>query len=84
MEPNELLTSSQQPGENSDPEGEDKNMEWHIYEHEDGSGNWVVQGINIGGEGEIFTTIFADSDAEARAREYYKWQSATAKQSIAA
>ena len=51
-------------------------MEWHVYPHEDASGDWVVQGINVEGEGEIFTTIFTDADAESRARDYYEQQTA--------
>lgn len=49
-------------------------MEWHIFAHEDNSGDWVVQGIDVEREGRIFTTIFSDSDAEQRAREYYEWE----------
>lgn len=51
-------------------------MEWNIYPHEDGSGDWVVQAINFAGDGELYTTIFTDSNAEDRAREYYNWQRA--------
>jgi hypothetical protein len=69
------LTQEQPLAENSASDAKEKNMEWHIYAHEDASGDWVVQGIDINGEGEIFTTIFTDADAEARAREYYEWQS---------
>lgn len=45
-------------------------MQWEIFPHEDQSGDWVVQAINIDGEGEIYTTIFSDADAEKRAKEY--------------
>jgi hypothetical protein len=68
------LTSEQPREQNSAPETKEKTMEWHIYPHEDASGDWVVQGIDINGEGEIFTTIFTDADAQARAQEYYNWQ----------
>lgn len=76
MQENSVLTVKQPPEDNAASDAKEKNMEWHIYPHEDRSGDWVVQGINIDGEGEMFTTIFTDSDAEARAREYYQWQSA--------
>lgn len=46
-------------------------MEWNLYPHEDNSGDWVVESINLDGEGQIYTTIFSGSDAERRAREYY-------------
>ena len=52
-------------------------MQWNVYPHEDGSGDWVVQAINFAGDGEIYTTIFSDSNAEARAREYYDWKRST-------
>ncbi len=47
-------------------------MEWHIFPHEDGSGDWTVEAINLPGEGEIFTTIFSGCDTEERAKEYYE------------
>jgi hypothetical protein len=74
MQENSVLTSQQPLEQNSASEAKERKMEWHIYPHEDRSGDWVVQGIDINGEGEIFTTIFTDADAEARAREYYEWQ----------
>jgi hypothetical protein len=49
-------------------------MEWDIFKSEDGSGNWVVQAMNFDGDGEIYTVTFSDSDAKARAREYYNWK----------
>ena len=70
--------------DNSASQTKETKMEWHIYPHEDGSGDWVVQGINVDEEGEIFTTIFTDSNAEARAREYCNWQRAADNKSIAA
>jgi len=82
---NEVLTNSQPMEDNSaSQEEEGVKMEWHLYQHEDGSGDWVVQGIDIDGEGEIFTTMFTDSDAEARARAYYDWQLSIDRKSIAA
>jgi hypothetical protein len=44
---------------------------------EGASGDWVVQAINLPGEGEMYTTIFSDSDAEARAKEYYRWKTSS-------
>jgi hypothetical protein len=49
-------------------------MQWTIFPHEDGSSDWVVEAINIEGEGEIFTAIFSGSSAEQRAREYAAWK----------
>jgi hypothetical protein len=53
-------------------------MEWDIFKSEDGSGSWVVQAMNFEGDGEIYTVIFSDCDAEARAREYYNWKAIVA------
>jgi len=50
-------------------------MEWHIFPHEDGSGDWIVQAINFAGDGQLYTTIFSDSNAERRAQEFLGWQS---------
>lgn len=58
-------------------------MEWHIYPHEDQSGDWTVEAINLPGEGQIYTTIFSGSDAESRAREYYELKT-QAQQRVAA
>jgi hypothetical protein len=68
------LTTGHPTGENSASQMEEPKMEWHIYPHEDGSGDWIVQGINVDGEGQIYTTIFTDADAQSRAREYYEFQ----------
>jgi hypothetical protein len=51
-------------------------MEWNIYPHEDGSGDWVVEAINHEDDGQIYTTIFSGSDTEKRAREYFDWKEA--------
>jgi hypothetical protein len=53
-------------------------MEWAVYPHEDGSGDWVVEAINIEGEGEIYTTIFSGPSAEQRARKYAEWAQTSA------
>lgn len=50
-------------------------MIWSLYPHEDGSGDWVVEGIDIDDEGELYTAVFSGSDAERRAREYCEWRS---------
>lgn len=78
------LTASQPMEDNSASQLEEAKMEWHIYQHEDGSGDWVVQGIDVDGEGEIFTTMFTDSDAESRARAYYDWRLSMDRKPIAA
>ena len=49
-------------------------MEWDIFKSEDGSGHWVVQAMNFDADGEIYTVTFSDSDAKARAKEYYNWK----------
>ena len=49
-------------------------MQWEIFPHEDNSGDWVVESVNIDGEGEISTTIFSGTSAESRAREYFAWK----------
>lgn len=49
-------------------------MQWEIYPHEDGSGDWVAEAFNFEGDGEIFTAIFSGPSAEGRAREYVSWQ----------
>jgi len=49
-------------------------MEWNVYQHEDGSGDWVVEAINFSGDGELATTIFSGCEAESRARQYCDWQ----------
>jgi hypothetical protein len=59
-------------------------MKWSIYAHEDGSGDWVVQAINFAGDGEIYTTIFSDSDARTRAEEYYNWKAPSGQGRLAA
>lgn len=59
-------------------------MEWNVFPHEDASGDWVVQAINFDGDGEIYTTIFSDSDAQARAKEYHDWKSSSSRQIVAA
>ncbi|MGO9096993.1 MAG: hypothetical protein ACLQGV_17440 [Bryobacteraceae bacterium] len=49
-------------------------MQWTIFPHEDNSGDWVVEAINFGGDGEIFTAIFSGSSSRERAQEYYTWK----------
>jgi hypothetical protein len=49
-------------------------MQFEVYRHEDGSGDWVVEMIDVEGEGEIFTTIFSGSLAKQRADNYLNWQ----------
>ncbi len=51
-------------------------MQWEIYPHEDNSGDWVVEGVNFSGDGEIQTTIFSGTSAESRAKQYLAWASA--------
>ncbi|MGA2205310.1 MAG: hypothetical protein ABSG10_01130 [Terracidiphilus sp.] len=51
-------------------------MQWEIFQHEDKSGDWVVEGINFSGDGEIYTTIFSGASAESRARQYLAWANA--------
>jgi hypothetical protein len=53
-------------------------MQWEIFPHEARSGDWVVEGINFAGDGEIYTMIFSGSDAEERAREYFAWKQQSA------
>jgi len=62
----------------SNPNGSVTLMEWDIFKSEDGSGNWVVQAMDFDGDGEIYTVIFSDFDAKARAREYYNWKTEVA------
>ena len=62
----------------SNPNGGVTLMEWDIFKSEDGSGNWVVQAMDFDGDGEIYTVIFSDFDAKARAREYYNWKTEVA------
>jgi hypothetical protein len=54
-------------------------MEWEVFPHEDGSGDWVVEAINFAGDGEIHTTIFSGISAESRAREYIAWKAIPAQ-----
>jgi len=78
MQEHSVLTSEQPLADNSSPQTEEAPMEWHLYPHEDQSGDWVVQGIDSDGEGQIYTTIFTDADAQARAKEYYDFVQSTA------
>ena len=48
-------------------------MQWEIFQHEDGSGDWVVESVNFAGDGEIYTTIFSGASAEVRAKAYLAW-----------
>src|SRR5271157_2665676 len=45
-------------------------MQFSVYPHEDNSGDWVVEAIDIDGEGEILTAIFSGRDAQSRAESY--------------
>jgi hypothetical protein len=49
-------------------------MQFSVYPHEDNSGDWVVEAIDIDGEGEILTAIFSGRDAQKRAESYADWQ----------
>jgi hypothetical protein len=49
-------------------------MEWEVFPHEEGSGDWAVEAINFAADGEIFTAIFSGPSAEERAREYVAWK----------
>jgi hypothetical protein len=49
-------------------------LQWEIFPHEDGFGDWTVEAINFTGGGELFTAIFTASSAEDRAREYSVWK----------
>lgn len=49
-------------------------MQFSVYPHEDNSGDWVVEAIDIDGEGEILTAIFSGRDAQSRAESYANWQ----------
>jgi hypothetical protein len=46
-----------------------------MFPHEDGSGRWVVEGIELSFAGEFYRAVFSGSEAERRAREYCEWQS---------
>jgi hypothetical protein len=56
-------------------------MQFNVYPHEDNSGDWVVEAIDIDGEGEILTAIFSGKNAKTRAESYANWQQRTFTQS---
>ena len=45
-------------------------MKWEVAARENGSGDWVVEGINFSGDGEIYVTLFSGPDSEKRAKDY--------------
>jgi hypothetical protein len=58
-------------------------MQIEMYPLEDKSGDWVVELVNLPGEGEINTVIFSGSDAERGAREYSDWKGSKEKSKAA-
>lgn len=49
-------------------------MEFNVYPHEDNSGDWVVEAIDLNGDGEIRTAIFSGRGARESAEEYANWK----------
>lgn len=37
-------------------------------------GEWVVEAINMDGDGEIYVTVFAGPESKKRASEYASWK----------
>lgn len=48
-------------------------MEYECVEAKSVQG-WLVEAINLPGEGEIFSALFTGPDDEKRAREYADWK----------
>jgi len=50
----------------NDPRG----LEIAVAERDDAPGNWTVEAVDTGSEGEIYQAIFIGPDAERKARDY--------------
>ena len=48
-------------------------MQFEMFESKQQPGEWIVEGINTAGEGEIAWAHFYGWNAELRAREYIDW-----------
>ena len=55
-------------------EGRRPRVKHEVFAAEDGSGDYIVEAIELPGEGEIFTAVFSGPDAQNRAEEYAAWQ----------
>lgn len=49
-------------------------MEHEAFQSRDVPGEWRVEAIDFGSEGECYVAIFSGPDAEDRAREYAAWK----------
>jgi hypothetical protein len=49
-------------------------MSYEVMESRGVAGEWRVEAINFAGDGEVYVTIFAGPDAQARAIEYATWK----------
>ena len=53
--------------------GAAQKVNYEIVESKRFPGEWIVEGINYVGDGEVYTTIFCGSDARGRAEAYATW-----------
>ena len=51
-------------------------MTYEVVQSPDTPDAWIVEAINYGGDGEVFSALFSGPNAERRAREYAAWKSA--------
>jgi hypothetical protein len=58
------------PANQNDPRG----IEVEVAECEDAPGNWTVEAVDTGSEGEVYQAIFTGPRAEERAYAYASWE----------
>lgn len=50
-------------------------MQYEVVESKDKPGEWYVQAINYGSDGDIYGALFYGAAAQSRAEEYAAWKS---------
>ena len=53
-------------------------MNYEVVESPDVAGGWLVEAINYGNDGEVYSALFYGPGAEERAREYSAWKAGQA------
>jgi hypothetical protein len=57
-------------------------MTHEVIEDRRHTGDFRVEAINSGGDGEVYTAIFVGPDAKARAEEYAEWKNSAVSEPL--
>lgn len=57
-------------------------MTYDVIEDQRHAGDYRVEAIDYGSDGEVYTAIFVGPDAKARAEEYAEWKNAAVSEPL--